>query len=169
MKKKYSFLVINFFRVTNPYSGASEISYNFFKSIPSKEKKLIQFSDIRQNIKDVKTIKINSKIDKIFKVKELANLAYNYCKDKKNPIIIVEGASWTGYSFLFYLYIKKKLKHAKFIYHSHNIEYLLRKQKNNFLISLLTKYFEGYICKKFDVFTCVSNIDKKKNKTNLRY
>ena len=164
MKKKYSFLVINFFRVTNPYSGASEISYNFFKSIPSKEKKLIQFSDIRQNIKDVKTIKINSKIDKIFKIKKLANLTFDYCKDKQNPIIIVEGASWAGYSFLFYHYIKKKLKHAKFIYHSHNIEYLLRKQKSNFFISLLTKYFENYICKKFDIFTCVSNFDKKKLK-----
>ena len=164
MKKKYSIIVISFFRVTNPYSGASEISYNFFKSIPIKDKKLIQFSEIKQNVKNVKTIKVNSKISKFLKLKELVNFTLNYCKTKQNPIIIIEGASWVGYSFLFYYFIKKKITNAKFIYHSHNIEYLLRKQKNNFIISLLTKYFENYICKSFDIFTSVSNFDKKKIK-----
>ena len=164
MKKKNNFIVINFFRVTNPYSGASEISYNFFKNIPSKDKKLIQFSENKQNIKNVKTIKINSKIDKILKIKEIAKLTTNYCRNKKNPIIIIEGASWVGYTFLLYNFLKNKLANAKFIYHSHNIEYFLRKQKNNFLISFLTEYFENYIGKNFDIFTCVSNFDKKKLK-----
>ena len=164
MKKKYNFVVINFFRVTNPYSGASEISYNFFKNIPSKNKKLIQLSNIKQNENKIETIIASSKFEKIYKIFEMAKLTEQYCKNKKYPVIIIEGASWVGYSFLFYLILKKKLKNSKFIYHSHNIEYLLRKQKNNFFISVLTKYFENYICKKFDIFTCVSNIDKKKIK-----
>ena len=88
--------------------------------------KLIELLEEVQNSNNTEEIvllekKIEEQSLLIFKEKELANLAYNYCKDKKNPIIIIEGASWTGYSFLFYLYIKKKLKHAKFIYHSHNI------------------------------------------------
>lgn len=164
MKKKYSFVVISFFRVTNPYSGASEVTLNFFNSLPTKDKKLFQFSEIKQNIKNVKTIKVDSKFDKFFKLRKLVNLTFNYCKKKQNPIIIIEGASWVGYSFLFYKFIKKKLTSAKFIYHSHNIEYLLRKQKNNFIISSLTKYFENYICNEFDLFTSVSEIDKKKIK-----
>ena len=64
MKKKYNFIVINFFRVTNPYSGASEVSYNFFKNIPSKNKKLIQLSDIQQKENQIETIIAKSKIDK---------------------------------------------------------------------------------------------------------
>ena len=164
MKKKYSFLVINFFRVTNPYSGASEISYNFFKNIPSLDKKLIQYSNLPQKEKRIQTIKVGSKIDKILKIFKMVELAKKYCLKKRYPVIIVEGASWAGYTFLFYMLLKKKLKNAKFIYHSHNIEYLLRKQKNAYLISILTKYFENYISKKFDIFTCVSNVDKKKIK-----
>ena len=90
----------------------------------------------------------------------MAKLTEQNCKNKKYPIIIIEGASWVvTLSILFYF--KKKLKNSKFIYHSHNIEYLLRKQKNNYFISILTKYFENYIGKNFDIFTCVSNVDKK--------
>lgn len=164
MKKKYNFVVINFFRVTNPYSGASEISYNFFKNIPSKNKKLIQLSNIKQNENKIETIIARSKFEKIYKIFEMAKLTEQNCKNKKYPIIIIEGASWVGYTFLFYFILRKKLKNSKFIYHSHNIEYLLRKQKNNYFISILTKYFENYIGKNFDIFTCVSNVDKKKIK-----
>ena len=164
MKKKYNFLVINFFRVSNPYSGASEISYNFFKNIPSKNKKLIQFSNIQQKESQTETIITSSRIDKIFKIFKMANIVSKYCTYKKNSIIIVEGASWVGYTLLFYILTRNKVKNAKFIYHSHNIEFLLRKQKNNLLIAILTKYFEKYIIKKFDIFTTVSSADKKKVK-----
>ncbi len=164
MKKKYNFVIISFFRVTNPYSGASEISYNFFKNIPSKNKKLIQFSNIKQKEKQTQTIIASSRIDKIFKIFKMASIVAKYCTYKKNSIIIVEGASWIGYTFLFYFLTKNKVKNSKFVYHSHNIEFLLRKQKNNFLITALTKYFEKYVSKKFDIFTTVSNSDKRKVK-----
>ena len=36
-----------------------------------------------------------------------------------------------------------------------------RKQKNNLLISWLSKDFENYIAKNVDIFTCVSEHDKK--------
>ena len=160
MKKKFSIIVVNFFRVTNPYSGASEVSYNFFKNIPIKNKILFQFSEINQNFNKVKTIKVNSKIHKILSINKLANLIINFCKKKTNPIIIIEGASWIGYTFILYNYLKQKINNAKFIYHSHNIEFLLRKKKGNFLITFLSKFFEKFVTKNFDLFTCVSKLDK---------
>jgi len=164
MKKKFSIVVVNFFRVTNPYSGASEVSWNFFKSIQCKDKKLFQFSDKSLNIKEVKTLKAKTKIHKIFKLKYLSDLISDFCKKKENPIIIIEGASWVGYTFVLFYFLKNRLNNAKFIYHSHNIEYLLRKKKGNFLITILTKFFENYIGKNFDIFTAVSKIDKLKLK-----
>lgn len=164
MKKKYSFVVINFFRVTNPYSGASEISYNFFKNIPTEDKKLIQLSEINQKIKNVVTLIANTKLEKIFKIKEICKNTVKFLKNKKNPVIIIEGASWIGYSFFFYILIKNKIKNLKLIYHSHNVEYLLRKKKSSPLIAILTKYFEKYIAKNFDIFTCVSKEDQIKVK-----
>lgn len=161
MKKKYSFLVVSFFRVTDPYSGASEVSYNFFKSIPSKNKKLIQFSNVNQDKKNIKNIKAKTIIEKILKIKQMSEYIINRYKKEKNPVLIFEGASWAGYTFLLYYYLKNKLNNPKFIYHSHNIEYLLRKKNNNLIIAFFTKYLENYIGKKFDMFTSVSKLDQK--------
>ena len=82
---KSNFVVINFFRVTDPYSGASEVSFNFFKYINSKNKKLFQFSDKKKKHKKVKSIFIkNSKLHKILNLTKLANKIKKYCKNKKN-------------------------------------------------------------------------------------
>ena len=165
MKKKYNFIVINFFRVTDPYSGASEVSFDFFKNIPCKRKRLFQFSDTLKKHNKVESIIIkNTKIQKLLNLKKFAEAIIKFASYKKNLVIVFEGASWTGYTFVVYNFLKKKLIDAKFIYHSHNIEYLLRKNKSNFIIANLTKYFENYIAKNFDIFTCVSKKDKKKLK-----
>ena len=110
MKKKYNFVLVNFFRVTNPYSGASEVSYNFFKNIPSKNKKLIQLSNIQQKEKQVETIIAKSKIDKVLKIFKMVNITEQLCKNNNNSVVILEGASWVGYTLLFYLLVKKNLK-----------------------------------------------------------
>ena len=57
--------------------------------------------------------------------------------------------------------LKKDLVNAKFIYHSQNIEYVIRKHKENFLITYLTKYFEKFIANNFDIFTCTSKGETK--------
>mgnify|MGYP001297625083 FL=1 len=116
MKKKYNYIVINFFRVTNPYSGASEVSYNFFKSIPSKDKTLIQFSNNNYYGKNIKNIKAKTIVEKIFKIKHMSEYIINICKKRENPVLIFEGASWVGYTFLLYNYLRDKLNNAKFIY-----------------------------------------------------
>ncbi|WP_440653725.1 glycosyltransferase [Candidatus Pelagibacter sp. HIMB1506] len=159
---KTKFIVINFFRVTDPYSGGSEVSYNFFKNIPSKNKILFQYSDNKKKHKNVKSIFIkNSKIHKILNLIKLANEIKNYCKNKKKIVIIIEGASWAGYTYSLYKLLKNDLPNAKFIYHSQNIEYVIRKHKQNFLITYLTKYFENYIANNFEIFTCTSKEEKK--------
>ncbi len=162
---KNNFIVVNFFRVTDPYSGGSEVSFNFFENIPSKNKQLFQFSEIKKKHKNVQSIYINnSKISKILNIYKLSNKIKKFCENKKKITIIIEGASWVGYSFLLYKFLKKDLSRAKFIYHSQNIEYFLRKYRSNFLITAITKFFEKYIAKNFDIFTCGSEIEKKKLK-----
>ena len=162
---KNNFIVVNFFRVTDPYSGGSEVSFNFFKNIPAKKKRLFQLSNQKKKHKYVESIYVgNSKISKIINIFRLTTKIKDFCRDKKNIIIIVEGASWAGYTYLFYKLIKKDLKDAKFIYHSQNIEFLLRKVKNNFFVSQVTKRFEKYIADNFNLFTCTSNHEKLKIK-----
>ena len=159
---KNNFIIVNFFRVTDPYSGGSEVSFNFFKNIPSKKKWLFQYSNKKKKHNNVESVVIkNTKLQKFIYLNELANRIKKFCKNKKNLIIIIEGASWAGYTYILYKILKKDLKSAKFIYHSQNIEYVIRKYRENFLITFLTKYFENFIAKNFNIFTCTSSHEKK--------
>ena len=159
---KNNFIIVNFFRVTNPYSGGSEVSFNFFKNIPSKNKWLFQYTNIKKKYNNVESIIIkDTKYQKLFHLNQLANRIKKICKNKKNLTIIIEGGSWAGYTYFLYKILKKDLKSAKFIYHSQNIEYVIRKYRENFLITFFTKYFENFIAKNFDIFTCTSNHEKR--------
>ena len=51
-----------------------EISYNFFKNIPTEDKKLIQLSEINQKIKNVVTLIANTKLEKFLKLKKYAKI-----------------------------------------------------------------------------------------------
>ena len=43
----------------------------------------------------------------------------------KKIVIIIEGASWAGYTYSLYKLLKNDLPSTKFIYHSQNIEYVI--------------------------------------------
>ena len=82
---KNNFVVINFFRVTDPYSGGSEVSFNFFNKIPSNNKKLFQYSDNKKKYENVESFYIkNSKIQKILNLKKFAEKIFKYCENKKS-------------------------------------------------------------------------------------
>ena len=85
---KSNFVLVSFFRITDPYSGGSEVSYNFFKNIPSKNKILFQFSDNNKKHKKVDSIFTkNSKYHKILNLKKLADKIKSYCKNKKKLLL----------------------------------------------------------------------------------
>ena len=86
---------------------------------------------------------------------------YIYKKFKgKKKYLIIEGASWAGYIFIFIILSKIINRNLIIIYHAHNLEYEVRKLKNNFIISFLTFYFEKLIYK-YTLSTAVSINDFK--------
>lgn len=85
-------------------------------------------------------------------------------KEYEKITVIIEGASWIGYSYLIIIIIKFINKNIKIIYHSHNIEFFLRKKKNNFIISFLSKIIEKKLYNLCDVGTAVSKDDAQKLK-----
>ena len=54
-----------------------------------------------------------------------------YLYKVKKKIIIIEGPSWIGYSFLSLILIKIFSPSAKIIYHSHSIEFEVRKMMSS--------------------------------------
>lgn len=155
----YSF--VSMYQSYPSYHGASDISYNLFNNWPSDKKILFQITN--SNLKKRKIVNIKKKNNFlgvlfnffliIFKIKK-------FQKKYKKKYLIIEGASWAGYIFVFIILSKIMIKNIIVIYHAHNLEYEVRKLKNNYFISYLTFYFEKFIYQN-TLATSVSNKDTK--------
>jgi glycosyltransferase involved in cell wall biosynthesis len=161
---------VAFYTVYPSNMGSSEVSSSFFESWQGK-KKIFQISHLKKNNdKKIYTafIKKESPINKIFKIASLANEVNKYLINSKKSNVIIEGPSWIGYTFFFYIILKAILPKAFFIYHSHSIEYEIRKKNSNFFISFITKIMENYIFNNVHLATSVSTKENKKIKNLYR-
>lgn len=162
MKKKNSIAVVCFYEATSGGHGAAEVTLSVFESLKKYKKKIFE-------IKKKNIFKILEKYDinflenfyKLFKIFFLIVDIKNFLKESENPIIIIEGASWIGYSYLTIKLCKYFLPKSYIIYHSHNIEFILRKKKNNIIISLISKVLEKKVYQISTIATAVSTIDQK--------
>ncbi len=139
---------------------------NRFKHWPFK-KRLFQLSHIkRKNTKKICSIflKKETPLNKIIKLPEIIFKIYDYLKNAKNRILIIEGSSWIFYTFVVLFAFKILLPNTKIIYISHNVESEIRKEFSNKLIYLLTKILEKIVFSYSDLSTVVSKKDKKKIK-----
>jgi hypothetical protein len=156
--------VVSFFDTYPAKSGSGVVCYDFYKSWPSKKKKLFQMSDRQIDIKNIKNIKL-FRNKAIFKILSLPNLLLNLIKyfnfSKKN-ILIVEGPSWVFYSFVVITFFKIFFKNTLIIYRSHSIEYEIRKKNSNKLIALISKICENIVYKYSHISTSVSDLEKNK-------
>ena len=57
----------------------------------------------------------------------------------KDKLVIIEGPSWIGYSFISLVLIKIFSPETKVIYHSHSIEFEVRKMMSSKFIAFLSK------------------------------
>ena len=160
-------VVVSLYKVIPPTSGVAMVTYNIAKYL-SGEKYLIQLGDPKEDRfieGNLKLINIKCRSENLFI--KLANLALQLpniagkIKELGPDIIILEGASWAVYFlFLFWLIRLKRIK-AKIIYHAHNVEYLLRRQKNNIIIAVMTRFAECAIMKRSGLTFCVSEVDAR--------
>ena len=166
MSKSNNTIFLAYYNAYPMTSGASMVSTSLFKSWPTK-KKLFQYNP--EKIKEIKDIftyrsKFNNKFAKLIFFPFFLLFIVNKIKKQKIKFFIIEGASWAGYSYFSFIVMKYFHKKAKFIYHSHNVEYELR--KNNFFISKLTFFFEKKILINCDFITAVSKRDQELFKRN---
>jgi len=161
MQNNYSVSLVAFYEASVGGHGAAEVTLSLYDSLNFKNKKLFE---IKKYLIFKLFEKININIfENIFKLIYLIYLNYQiieYLNKSKKNIVIIEGASWVGYSYITIKILKFIKPTTKFIYHSHNIEYYLRKNKNNFIVSFLTKILEKKIYQIADIGTAVSQIDR---------
>lgn len=157
--------IVCFFELYPINNGASEVIIGLYKYIKGI-KKIFFIKDINKNIyyKLSNKISINyfQHIYKCICIVLIFLKLKKFFKNTKKPIIIIEGASWIGFSISIIILIKKFIKNSVIIYRSHNVEYDLRKQKNSFFISCLTKCIEKIVFRISNYSTVVSKPDQKR-------
>lgn len=163
-KKKFAFVA--FYPVLPNSTGSSEVSSSFFKYWPNKNKKFFFISHLKKNYnnKYYKTIKIKKEkpFYKILSLFKISTCIIKFLKRSKHPYLIIEGPSWILYSYIVIKFVKFFLPKTKVIYHSHSIEFEIRKKFNNIFIAWLTFIIERVILKNTDIFTSVSNYECRK-------
>lgn len=160
---------VAFYAVYPSNMGSSEVSSSFFESWLGV-KKLFQISHINKvNNRKIHTQFISKErpVNKILNIIQLVREIKQFLLGSYKPNIIIEGPSWIGYSFIFFVISKILIPKAFIIYHSHSVEYEIRKKNSNYLISFLTKIMENYIFNHADLATSVSI--KEKNKIKKLY
>ena len=160
--KEYKIAIVGFYQIKGSFNGASEVSLSLFESLNCKKKLF--------DLKNPKSFETNSPLKFFYPylIKPLRiifqiNRVINFLEKSKKKIVIIEGASWIGYSYLFIKIVKFLIKDVKIIYHAHNIEYEIRKLKNSYLIQLFTYMLEKKVLNLSDYSTSVSKIDQKNN------
>ena len=159
-------VIISFYESYPPISGAATVTYNTAKYMHGK-KYLFQLSPYSS-----KTIKIDDSLEILnFKFLPTSHLTKAYSLISHFPriareikkidadYVVLEGAAWVGYYLLLYWFLKFSSVCSIVIYHSHNVEYLLRKEKSSALTLWLTKFAEKTIMKNVNVATAVSSKD----------
>ena len=157
--------IIALYTVIPTWHGAADISRLMLKYFPSKKKCLFQMINSKKskNHKNIinQNILFNSPFAKLFFTFFLIKKIIKYFSKNEKNIVIIEGASWSFFSYIIVKILKKNIKNVKVIYHAHNVDYEVRKLKNSKFILTLTKIFEKKLLKLSDVNTAVSKTDQK--------
>ncbi len=75
--------------------------------------------------------------------------------------VVLEGASWAAYLLLVLGALRIGGIRAPIVYHTHNVEYLLRKGRNGPIVLAITRWAEGALCRHTNLITAVSYTDAK--------
>ncbi len=158
-------VIVSFYNSFPPVSGAANVTYKFSKYLAG-ERYLIQLSPYCENKEKDHGIKIINLKQVRFrgfrKILEMFSHAFKIVSKIKNispEFVVLEGASWALYNLILISLLKQTKIDPLIVYHAHNVEYLLRKQKNNWLIANITKWAEKNLLKKSDIITAVSQND----------
>jgi hypothetical protein len=156
--------ILCFYQVRNANHGASEVSLGIYNHWPASSKKLFELRDWHLYVSKNYKIQLFFQYINSFFIKPLAILfiiarVLKYLQKKDNNFVIIEGASWIGFSYLTIKILKFFKKKTKIFYHSHNVEYDIRRRKSSILISSISKILEKKVFQISDYASVVSTLD----------
>ena len=142
MKKKI--IVVAFLPIYPVTFGSSVVISSFFENLKNKNKLLFQISDKKNMNKKIKSV-VPIYQNKFFKLLSVLFVIFKIIQaikfDNKNKMLIIEGASWIGYSFLTIFFVKNFFPKVEIVYRGHSVEYEIRKKKKQFYNIVFELFF----------------------------
>lgn len=156
-----------FYEAYPPLSGASSVTYNLAK-YSQGERTVVQLGRQARSVFSTDGVKVITLVgasdDKFQKLKGLQGRIRRIIEEMRSvspDVVILEGASWVVYHWLLLRKIKQAFPAARVVYHSHNVEYCLRREKHGLIVTLLTRWAERKILHRADLSFAVSEVDRK--------
>lgn len=150
-----------------PTSGAAYVTYSCARLAPC-EVLLVQMGD-RAKIEragNLTIVSVRQDASSRFKKFALMPVAVmRICRAVANfkpDHVVLEGASWAVYLAVVAFVLRRMAPGARIVYHAHNVEYLLRLQRENRIVAALTRRAERRLLTASDRSFAVSEEDRER-------
>ena len=155
------------YQANPPTSGAAFVTYSCARLTPCTAL-LVQFAERAtvEHVEDLKIVSLRQEASSRFK--KLAYMPIAFAQIRREVVkfkpehVVLEGASWAGYLMLLSFILRRALPSVSIIYHAHNVEYLLRRDRNSRIVSALTHWAERKILRTCDQSFAVSEEDRER-------
>lgn len=160
-----SSIIVAFYNVYPPISGAASVSYNTAKFMTGK-RMLFHIDRIPSEYDLEKGFRLmafpcrtETHLDKVLDLFRAMPRMARAIRRLEPDVLVLEGASWAVYYWLFFRLLRFLGVKTRVVYHAHNVEYLLRSQRNNSLVAWLTRCAERALLRHCHLCTAVSDED----------
>lgn len=155
---------VSFYEAYPPVSGAASVTWNCARRSPGKVT-LIQLSstageDVVDGVRVVRLVGSGRGVGKLIAIRKLVGQIVGRCRTIDPDVIVLEGASWAVYHWMLLRAIRRAGLRARVWYHSHNVEKLLRQDRNGRAIATVTGWAEGRLLRGADRAFAVSTVDQ---------
>lgn len=158
---------IALYEVFPPASGAASVSFHLARHL-SGDVVLFQMSRDTYGPQVVRGVRIigfryasDSHLRKVLSICRMLPGLVKALRRERPGAIVLEGASWAAYLLLVLGVLRIGGVCAPIVYHSHNVEYLLRKGRNSPIVVAITRWAERALCRRSDLITAVSPMDAR--------
>lgn len=154
-----------FYEAYPPISGAAAVSFNIAKFLPG-ETLLIQTGSL-SGLKELPGLRVisvrgasQSGVGRIGSLSRCIRAIVHELIRFRPDIVILEGASWAVYHWMLLRAIRCSLTRLRVVYHSHNVEYEIRRQRHGRAVAAVTRWAEARLLAHCDMATAVSEVDR---------
>jgi len=156
--------IVSFYEAYPPTSGAASVSYNLAKFI-SDSSVLVQLGHRDGRVVTADAVEVvrlagvsESRPKRLGRLPGFVSRMVAEIRRAEPDVVVLEGASWAFYHWMLLRRIRRVIPQTKVVYHSHNVEYLLRSMRNGRAVALLTRLAEKRVVRDADLVTAVSEV-----------